>query len=42
MNRNYQEVLIEVMYLHDDIITSSTGSDVFNDNYEDPNITFES
>ena len=38
MEKNYQELQMEILYLQSDVVRTSTGSDQFDDGYKDPNI----
>ncbi len=35
MKRFYQELLIEIISIAEDVVTASTGGDPFDDSYED-------
>lgn len=35
MERYYQELLIEIISMAEDVVTASTGKDPFDDSYED-------
>lgn len=35
MEKNYQEVVIEIIRLQDDVVRTSTGKDPFDDSYQD-------
>ena len=40
MKRQYEELLIEIISIQDDVIRTSTGGDPFDDSYQDPNLNF--
>ena len=40
--KRYQELLIEIVSMQEDVVTASTGGDSFNDDYRDPNLNFTS
>ena len=42
MKRQYAELLMEIISIQEDVIRTSTGSDPFNDSYQDPNLSFGS
>ena len=38
MKRQYEEWLMEIISIQEDVIRTSTGGDSFDDNYQDPNL----
>ena len=42
MKRQYEEWLMEIISIQDDVIRTSTGGDPFDDDYQDPNLNFGS
>lgn len=38
MKRQYEEWLMEIISIQDDVIRTSTGVDSFDDSYRDPNL----
>ena len=40
--KRYQELLIEIISMQEDVVTASTGGDPFDDGYKDPNLNFTS
>lgn len=42
MKRQYEELLMEIISIQEDVIRTSTGKDPFDDDYQDPNLNFGS
>ena len=42
MKRQYEEWLMEIISIQDDVIRTSTGVDSFDDGYQDPNLNLGS
>lgn len=42
MKRQYEELLMELISIQEDVIRTSTGNDPFDDSYQDPNLNFGS
>ena len=42
MKRQYEEWLMEIISIQDDVIRTSTGGDPFDDSYQDPNLNLGS
>lgn len=42
MNKQYETIQITILYMQDEIVRMSMGSDAFDDDYQDPNINFGS
>ena len=40
--KQYEELLIEIINIQEDVIRTSTGNDTFDDGYQDPNLNFGS